>query len=212
MIARDGLRFIVPLWLLVALFLLLGITMQSVTSYVIAAVLLILALFVTYFFRDPERTPPEGEALILSPGDGKIIVNEIRSDAAGTRFRLVSIFLSVFDVHVNRIPISGEVTHVQHVPGKFHKAFQPEAVVENERTEITIKSRFGEVSFSQVAGILARRIVCGLSVGDSVVRGSRFGLIRFGSRVDIFLDPEVQVDVKIGDRVAGGVSVIGRFS
>jgi phosphatidylserine decarboxylase len=149
--------------------------------------------------------------LILSPGDGKIIVCATMEDESGREFQLVSIFLSVFDVHVNRIPISGEVTHVKHVPGKFHRAFEPAALTENERTEITINSKFGEVSFSQVAGILARRIVCGLGEGDRVSRGDRFGLIRFGSRVDIFLQPTVKVQVKLGDRVAGGVSVIGRY-
>ncbi len=97
------------------------------------------------------------------------------------------------------------------MPGKFHKAFQPEAVTENERTEITVASKFGDVSFSQVAGILARRIVCRIKEGDEVVRGERMGLIRFGSRIDIFLPPSVTIDVKLGDRVVGGESVIGRF-
>lgn len=211
MIARDGFRFIVPAWLITALFIVLGFVAASITAFVIAAVALLASLFLTYFFRDPERMPPDGEDLILSPGDGKIIVNDTLKDESGKEFRLISIFLSVFDVHINRIPVSGKVTHVKHVPGKFHKAFEPAALTENERTEITINSRFGEISFSQVAGILARRIVCGLREGDQVTRGDRFGLIRFGSRVDVFLQPEVEIQVKLGDKVAGGVSVIGRY-
>lgn len=211
MIERDGYRFIIPALLVAALLWTLYARCRC-WPYLIGAVLIsIVALFVIYFFRDPERTPPEGENLVLSPGDGKIIIAEQRTGSDGKPYTLISIFLSVFDVHVNRIPISGKVTHVQHVPGKFHKAYQPEAVAENERTEITIASKFGDVSFSQVAGILARRIVCRIKEGDDVVRGERMGLIRFGSRIDIFLPPSVKIDVKLGDRVVGGESVIGRF-
>jgi phosphatidylserine decarboxylase len=211
MIASDGLRFIIPAWLVTALFLVVGLRTGAAILFVLAALAMLTAIFMTYFFRDPERTPPEGDELILSPGDGKIIVSETHKDESGHEFKLVSIFLSVFDVHINRIPISGEVTRVRHVPGMFHRAFEPDALIENERTEITINSAYGEVSFSQVAGILARRIVCGLTQGEQVKRGERFGLIRFGSRVDIFLQPEVDVQVKLGDKVSGGVSVIGRY-
>ncbi|MGB5105092.1 MAG: phosphatidylserine decarboxylase family protein [Candidatus Zixiibacteriota bacterium] len=211
MIERDGYRFIIPAALVAATLWTLFVRCKC-WPYAVGAVLItLLAAFIVYFFRDPERTPPAGENLVLSPGDGKIIINEKRTGSDGKPYTLVSIFLSVFDVHINRIPISGKITHVQHVPGKFHKAFQPEAVAENERTEITVASKFGDVSFSQVAGILARRIVCRIKQGDQVTRGERMGLIRFGSRIDIFLPPSVTVDVKLGDRVVGGVSVIGRF-
>jgi phosphatidylserine decarboxylase len=211
MIERDGLRFIIPALAVAALLWTLYARCRC-WPYAVGAVLIsLVALFVIYFFRDPERTPPEGENLVLSPGDGKIIIAEQRTGSDGKPYTLVSIFLSVFNVHVNRIPISGKVTHVLHVPGKFHKAFEPEAVTENERTEITIASKFGDVSFSQVAGILARRIVCRIKEGDEVIRGQRMGLIRFGSRIDIFLPPAVKIDVKLGDRVVGGESVIGRF-
>jgi phosphatidylserine decarboxylase len=211
MIERDGYRFIIPAVLL-AIFLWVLFARCKCWPYGAGAVLVtIVALFVVYFFRDPQRTPPAGDNLVLSPGDGKIIISEQRTGSDGKPYTLISIFLSVFDVHVNRIPISGKVTHVQHVPGKFHKAFQPEAVAENERTEITIASKFGDVSFSQVAGILARRIVCRIKEGDQVTRGERMGLIRFGSRIDMFLPQSVTIDVKLGDRVVGGESVIGRF-
>jgi phosphatidylserine decarboxylase len=211
MIAREGYPFIVPVVLVAILCWLLTYATHSAMGIVLALLATLAAGFFTYFFRDPERTPPPGENLILSPGDGKVIVNETRTDGNGTQYQLVSIFLSVFDVHVNRIPVSGDVGAVKHIPGRFHRAFEPEAVTENERTEIVINSAFGAVRFSQVAGILARRIVCRLQLGDRVTRGERFGMIRFGSRVDLFLDPVVQIDVKLGDRVTGGVSVIGRF-
>lgn len=211
MIERDGYRFIIPAILVAGALWVLFASCKCWPYAVGAGLITILAVFVIYFFRDPERTPPAGENLILSPGDGKIIINEQRTGSDGKKYTLVSIFLSVFDVHVNRIPISGKITHVKHVPGKFHKAFQPEAVTENERTEITVASKFGDVSFSQVAGILARRIVCRIKEGDEVTRGERMGLIRFGSRIDIFLPPSVTIDVKLGDRVVGGESVIGRF-
>lgn len=211
MIERDGYRFIIPA-VVVAATLWVLFARCKCWPYAVGAVLItVLAAFIVYFFRDPERTPPAGEKLILSPGDGKIIINEQRTGSDGKKYTLVSIFLSVFDVHVNRIPISGKITHVKHVPGKFHKAFQPEAVTENERTEITVASKYGDISFSQVAGILARRIVCRIKEGDEVTCGERMGLIRFGSRIDIFLPPSVNVDVKLGDRVVGGESVIGRF-
>ncbi len=211
MIAREGYPFIVPAAFVAILCWVLVYATHSAMGIVLALLATLAAGFLTYFFRDPDRTPPPGENLILSPGDGKVIVNEIRTDSNGAQYQLVSIFLSVFDVHVNRIPVSGEIIGVEHIPGRFHRAFEPEAVTENERTEIVINSKFGNVRFSQVAGILARRIVCRLQRGDRVSRGKRFGIIRFGSRVDLFLDPGVLIDVKLGDRVTGGVSVIGRF-
>jgi phosphatidylserine decarboxylase len=124
---------------------------------------------------------------------------------------LLSIFLSVFDVHVNRIPVSGKVVNVVYKEGKFLKAFERAAVTENERTEITIESPQGTVKFGQVAGIIARRIVCYLRGNETVTRGERFGLIRFGSRIDMFLEPNVSINVKVGDRVKGGESIIGSF-
>lgn len=211
MIAKEGIPFILPTAIVAISCWVLAYVTGSIMGVVLAVLSTLVACFFTYFFRDPDRTPPSGENLILSPGDGKVIVHETRTVGDGAQFQLVSIFLSVFNVHVNRIPISGKISHIQHIPGRFHRAFEPEAVTENERTEIIVDSRFGNVRFAQVAGILARRIVCRLQIGDTVARGARFGLIRFGSRIDLFLDPSVKVEVKIGDRVEGGVSVIGRF-
>ena len=210
MIATDGWRFIIPLWALSILLAVLWIVSGSGWWLIPLVLVGLFALFVTYFFRDPERSIPEGDGLVLSPGDGRIIVIE-DIEHAGTKLRLVSIFLSVFDVHVNRIPISGRVVDVTHTPGKFHKAFEREAVTENERTQITIEHDRGQVRFAQVAGILARRVVCDLTGGEEVVSGQRFGLIRFGSRVDLFLDPQIKLRVVLGDRVKGGESVIGVY-
>jgi phosphatidylserine decarboxylase len=210
MIATDGWRFIIPLWALSILLAVLWIVSGSGWWLIPLVLVGFFALFVTYFFRDPERSIPEGDGLVLSPGDGRIIVIEDIEDA-GTKLRLVSIFLSVFDVHVNRIPISGRVVDVTHTPGKFHKAFEREAVTENERTQITIEHDRGQMRFAQVAGILARRVVCDLTGGEEVVSGQRFGLIRFGSRVDLFLDPQIKLRVELGDRVKGGESVIGVY-
>jgi phosphatidylserine decarboxylase len=166
---------------------------------------------VTYFFRDPERRPPNGDNLILSPGDGRIISIEPGVDDEKQTVILVSIFLSVFDVHVNRIPITGKVIDLYRRPGRFLKAVLKEAVTENERVQITIQSKYGLVKFSQVAGILARRIVCDLQDNAYVRRGERFGLIRFGSRIDLYLSPDIEIRVKVGDRVKGGESIIGAF-
>jgi phosphatidylserine decarboxylase len=195
---------------------LLLLVVFAIATHLIGFIILILpvlvaAIFLTSFFRDPDRTPPVGDNLVLSPGDGKVLIVETRKGTDGKDFRLVSIFLSVFNVHVNRVPISGKVVHVEHKPGKFLKAFEPDAVTENERTEITIESPYGPVSFSQVAGILARRIICYLKNNDSVNRGARFGLIRFGSRIDMYLDPDIEIKVAVGDRVKGGESIIGSF-
>ncbi|MFH2057116.1 MAG: phosphatidylserine decarboxylase, partial [bacterium] len=197
MIASDGRRFILPTWALTIIFALLYL-FGSVWWLIPLILIGLFTVFVTCFFRDPERRIPAGKSLVLSPGDGKIILIEDAESELGEKVRLVSIFLSVFDVHVNRIPIAGKVVAVKYTPGKFHKAFERLAVTENERTEITIESVYGRLRFAQVAGILARRVVCNLEGNEEVSAGERFGLIRFGSRVDIFLDPRVELRVKLG--------------
>ncbi len=210
MIAADGWRFIIPLWALSILLAVLWIVSGSGWWLIPLVLIGLFAIFVTYFFRDPERTIPHGDELVLSPGDGRVILIE-DFEEAGTKLRLVSIFLSVFNVHVNRIPVSGRVVNVTRTPGKFHKAFEREAVTENERTQITIENGRGQLKFAQVAGILARRIVCHLKGDEEVLAGQRFGLIRFGSRVDLFLDPQIELRIKVGDRVKGGESIIGVY-
>jgi len=167
--------------------------------------IVLLALFVLFFFRDPERLPPEEEGLVVSPADGR--VTEIRRAPEGTR---VSVFLSLLDCHINRAPVSGVVREARHTPGRFHPAWQARASSENERNHLIIRAEAGDYGVTQVAGVLARRIVCTVRPGDVVRRGERIGLIRFGSRTDLLLPPGLEPLVTTGDRVRGGVTVMAR--
>jgi len=175
---------------------------------VLTAIPVLLAAFFLWFFRDPSREVPEGEGLIVSPGDGKVEEAEWIETTAGGRLR-VTIFLSVFDVHVNRVPVGGTVTLVDYREGLFLNAMKPESAVHNEQTLITIDTGEYSVSFKQIAGLLARRIVCNLKAGDRVERGQRMGLIKFGSRVDVLMPAEADLRVRVGQRVKGGSSVLG---
>jgi len=198
--AKEGYSFLLPL-LLVA-----GLCIYSGMNW-LGSIFLGLALFIAYFFRDPERLIPADEANIVSPADGKIV--GIASELDNTT--RVSIFLSVFNVHINRSPVAGEVESVRYLPGKFKVAFDATASTENEQNVLVIRSGSDKIKFSQIAGILARRIVCWKKPGDSVAKGERIGLIKFGSRVDIFLPENVALSIKLGDKVQGGASVIGRI-
>jgi len=174
---------------------------------VLVAVPIVLAAFFLWFFRDPNRTIPQGPGQIVSPGDGLVTAAEWIETTAGSRLRL-SIFLNVFDVHVNRAPVSGIVTAVELREGEFLNAMKPESVLHNEQTLVVIDTGDYSVSFKQIAGLLARRIVCNVKVGDRVERGQRVGLIKFGSRVDVLLPAEAELKVKTGVRVRGGSSVL----
>jgi phosphatidylserine decarboxylase len=167
--------------------------------------LFLLAAFCLYFFRDPDRAIPDG-AVAVSPADGKVVAVHAE-DAASSR---ISIFLNVFDVHVNRAPIAGTVTNVEYTKGQFLVASREIASAQNERNTLTIEGAGTRVGFSQIAGLIARRIVCYKKPGDQVEKGERVGLIKFGSRVDIFLGPEWEITVKPGQRVAGGSSILAR--
>ncbi len=164
----------------------------------------VLAVFCLWFFRDPERRIPSGPVAV-SPADGKVILIKRKPDS--TR---VSIFLNVFDVHVNRAPIAGKVVDVTYKPGKFLVASKDEASLDNEMNTLTIDGHGTVVQFSQIAGLIARRIVCYKKPGDFVTAGERIGLIKFGSRVDITFGPEWQLEVKEGQRVSAGSSVLAR--
>ncbi len=164
-----------------------------------------LSLFCLYFFRDPERTIPDGPVAV-SPADGKVV--GIRTDpSAPTR---VSIFLNIFDVHVNRAPIAGSITKVNYTKGGFKVASREIASSQNERNTVTIEGNGTTVSFAQIAGLIARRIVFWKQTGDQVAKGDRVGLIKFGSRVDVFFGPEWEIVVKPGEHVAGGSSILAR--
>ncbi len=182
-----------------------GAVVWYLTQPLFALPLFLLAAFCLYFFRDPERVIPDGPVAV-SPADGKV-VGILPSDSAPAR---ISIFLNVFDVHVNRAPIGGDVTKVEYTKGHFLVASRELASSENERNTITIAGEGTTVGFSQIAGLIARRIVCYKKAGDHVAKGERVGLIKFGSRVDVFLGPEWDILVKPGQRVAGGSSIIAR--
>lgn len=168
---------------------------------------ILLAIFFLWFFRDPSRKIPLGEGLIVSPADGVVTEAEWVETTGGSKLR-VSIFLNVFDVHVNRSPIGGKVTLVEYREGGFMNAMNPESGLSNEQTLIQIDGGGYEVAFKQIAGLLARRIVCNLKVGDTVERGQRMGLIKFGSRCDVLMPAEANLKVKIGSRVVGGSSLL----
>jgi len=171
----------------------------------------LLAIFFLWFFRDPERTIPQGAGLIVSPADGLVTEAEWVETTNGSRLR-VSIFLNVFDVHVNRVPISGTVTVVNYRPGAFLNAMNPESVVANEQAMIVIAGDGYEVAFKQIAGLLARRIVFNHVQGERVQRGQRIGLIKFGSRVDVILPIEAAIRVKVGEHVQGGATVLAAIN
>ena len=199
---RDGIYYGASL-LVVAVIVYFGTHWISLTM-----IPFLLAVFFLVFFRDPDREIPAGPGLIVSPGDGKVEEAEWIETTAGARFR-VSIFLSVFDVHVNRVPISGKVTLMEYREGQFLNAMSPESAILNEQTLIVIEDGANSVSFKQIAGLLARRIICDVKTGDVVQRGQRMGMIKFGSRVDVLMPADVELRVKPGDRVQGGKSILG---
>jgi len=174
---------------------------------VAGAVLLALAGFVLFFFRDPERAIPTAPGVVVSPADGRVLgVDETKLE--GRAVTRVSIFLSLFDVHVNRAPIAGRVAAVRYQPGRFHVASRPAASEENELNEVALEGEGTRVIFRQIAGLLARRIEFWPRTGDELARGQRLGLIRFGSRVEVFFDPSYRAQVSAGARVHGGSSVL----
>ena len=195
---RDAVRFLVPLVAAALITVVFG-------HPVLALACLVLAGYVAYFFRDPRRDIPPGEHRIVSPADGKVV--RIQPLPDGTR--TVSIFLSIFDVHVNRAPVSARLERLEYVRGKFKPAFDDEASRLNEQNILTLSGPEMRVVVRQIAGLIARRVVCWKKPGDGVQRGERIGLIRFGARVDITLPERVRLLVKVGDRVRGGSSILG---
>jgi phosphatidylserine decarboxylase len=179
-------------------------------SSVLLIVPFLLAAFFLWFFRDPQRTIPTGPGQIVSPGDGVVTEAEWIETVSGSRLRL-SIFLNVFDVHVNRAPVGGTVKLVEFRKGQFLNAMNPESVVHNEQTLVVINAGDYDVSYKQIAGLLARRIVCTVKEGDRVERGQRVGLIKFGSRVDVLIPAEANLKVKMGSRVIGGSTVLAEL-
>ena len=199
-IAKEGTFYIlVPL--------LLGVAAGVLGYWYVAAILFVVALFMAFFFRDPKRVPPSDPDVVVSPADGK--VTRIESLPQGS---VISIFLSPLDVHINRSPIPGKIVDVLYSPGKFLIATSEQASLVNEQNALTIQGDRITVVCKQIAGILARRIVCWKRKGDNLSLGERFGMIKFSSRTDILLPGNVTVTVKKGERVRGGTTVIGRIS
>lgn len=203
-VAAEGWPFIIPLALVTTLLFSVGWRNTAVLS-------LVVTLFVLFFFRDPERRVPEGRDVVVSPADGKVIVvkDVFEPDYLKQDMKQISIFLSVFNVHVNRSPWSGTVELVKYNPGKFHVASVDKASLDNEQTAMVIGDGKNKILVKQIAGLIARRIVCYAKAGDAIKSGERYGLIRFGSRVDMFLPKTADINVRVGDRVKGARDVIG---
>ena len=202
-LAKEGYVFFVPVGLI-------ALALAALSLYWVAGVCFLLFLFIVNFFRDPNRIVPQEKNAIISPADGKVVEivkeNDPFMNQPSTR---VSIFLNVFDVHVNRVPISGRIEKLTYNKGKFLNAASPKASLDNEQTALLIDNGQHKVVVKQIAGLIARRIVCWAKVGDEYKSGERFGLIRFGSRADLFIPESTRLTVSLGDRVAGGADIIG---
>jgi len=187
-------------------------THGMVTLLVGGIILVVLGLFCTFFFRSPARKIPADDTVFVSPADGKVLrIIDIDDEFVGPAKR-VDIFLSVFDVHVNRIPMSGTVDFIKYRPGKFLSAFKEKASTDNERTDIGLTTSAGRFRVAQIAGLIARRIVCYISEKDAVEKGLLYGLIRFGSRTEITFPAHFDIAVKPGQHVKGGATIIGKIT
>jgi phosphatidylserine decarboxylase len=212
-IHKEGIKFILIFAFITILLALMSSTLGTIG--------LILTVWCVFFFRDPERFTPRGENLIISPADG--VVNAIETSATppaelelskAVKWTKISVFLNVFNVHVNRVPFSGKITKLIYKPGKFLSANMADASLENERQTAVLKTDSGqEIIFVQVAGLVARRIICDLKEGQEVKSGDRYGIIRFGSRADIYLpSKDSQIKIMIGQTMIGGETVIAEFN
>ena len=210
--AREGYPFMLATAFLAALAW-GAVAVAGSWTIVPASLLTLLTAFVFYFFRDPEREIPSGEGAVISPGDGKIIdIREVdESSFIGGPCRRITIFLSVFNVHVQRAPVSGDVAHREYRPGEFAVAWHPKASEKNEQSSLGLIAGGHRVLVRQIAGLIARRIVTYPEQGGHVERGERIGLIRFGSRVDLFMPLDWSLDCAVGDKVAGGSTVLARI-
>jgi len=190
--------------------LFLGGILLALHWYLAAGLLIFLAAFVFYFFRNPDRVIPSGPGIVVSPGDGRVVVvqEEQNSGRAGKR---VSIFLAVWNVHVNRSPAAGTIRKLEYRPGKFMAAWAESASLENEQNIFVLATPEGELVFKQIAGWVARRVVSWKKTGDTVARGELIGLVRFGSRVDVWLPAEAEILVKVGENVKGGESILAKW-
>jgi phosphatidylserine decarboxylase len=212
-LAPEGKPILLAAAVLAIVFATAGLLLTGWAAVVVTLLGWLPLAFSIYFFRDPPRRSPEGVGVVVAPADGKIIeINSLADDGDyGASAHKISIFMSPFNVHVNRIPIGGRIQKLRYQRGKYTAAFQPKASLDNERQYIEINSPYGLIGCTQVAGWLARRIVCHLQEGQDVATGERFGMIRFGSRLDLYLPPACDLSVQVRDRVFAGESIIGVF-
>ncbi len=211
MIAREGYGIILLVAILGLLLFWLGYRLGGWKMYLLGALAVLGVAFVLYFFRDPERHPPRDPRAILAPADGRVIRVEAVDEPLflGGRAIRVSIFMSPLDVHVNRIPYGGRIAFERYVPGQYLVAWEDKASERNERALLGVENGAVRVLFVQIAGFLARRIVYHVHLGDSVQAGQRYGMIKLGSRVDVYMPPQVSLRVRVGDRTRAGETILG---
>ena len=212
--AREGLLFIVIAALIAAGTFAFALNRRSWPLWLAAVLLVVVAIWVAYFFRDPERTGERGEHIVIAPADGKVVqITEVdEPDFLRERAIRISIFMNVFNVHVNRYPVSGVVRYVQYNPGKFLNAAAEKASLENEQSSVGIETGSNRVLVRQIAGLIARRIVTYGTDGARVQQGDRMGIIRFGSRVDVFLPASARPRVRVGETTFAGVTVVAELA
>lgn len=215
MLAREGYSTILVVFLFSILLAYATSYGPNWLGYIIYPLLVILCGLILYFFRDPKRTSPEGNNLILSPADGRVVLIQRieENEYIGDNATQVSIFLSPLDVHVNRVPVTGDLEYVKYYPGKYLMAWEDHASEMNERAHFGVKHSSGlKILFKQITGFMARRIVYHLKEGENVEAGQRFGIMKFGSRMDVILPEHVEIKVQKGDRTVAGESILAELS
>lgn len=212
-IAREGYVFVAMAAALTAGAFWVAISRRSWGLWLLAFALLVVALWVVYFFRDPERTGPRGERFVISPADGRVVmITEVEEPAfVKSKAIRISIFMNIFNVHVNRYPVSGKVAFLHYNPGKFLNAASEKSSLENEQMSVGLESGGRRILVTQIAGLIARRIATYSRMGDPASQGERFGIIRFGSRVDVFVPTDARIVAKIGDTPVAGTTVLAEL-
>ena len=211
-LAPEGNIIIYPLFFILVIFFGFDFIFSTKYLFFLNMFFLVFFIFCLNFFRDPKRSLPPDENCIVSPADGKIIkIKEFEDPETKEKLRLVSIFLSVFNVHSNRMPVDGTIKNVDYIKGDFLAAFDHKASEQNERTEISIETSFGPMIVKQIAGLVARRILCYAKENEKMLAGDRLGFIRFGSRTDIIIPHKIALNVELDQKVYGGQTIIGRY-
>ena len=211
-LAPEGNIIIYPLFFILVISFGIDFIFSQEYLFFINIFFLVLFIFCLNFFRDPKRNIPKDKNCIISPADGKVIrIKEFEDPNTKEKLRLVSIFLSVFNVHANRMPVDGKIISVDYIKGDFLAAFDHKASEKNERTEIAITAKFGNMIVKQIAGLVARRILCYAKKDEKMIAGQRLGFIRFGSRTDVILPYNVNLNVKLNQKVYGGETIIGKY-